>query len=143
MHHPGKLFPRFLLFAAKNTTALLLCQIISSASSYWFSFSFVSQIEESVICKDTRDFWSFQLHRHQEFTKIQSGRQERWKRQLSTWAFTYKISVKGWVFRLRDLVCLDKGWTTCTAITQGLMYSGGNKPERDARAQKVKAFNSY
>lgn len=31
MHHPRKLFPQFLLFAAKNTTALLFCQITS-----WF-----------------------------------------------------------------------------------------------------------
>lgn len=82
--NPRKLFPWFLLFAAKNTTALLFCQIITSASSYWLSFWFVSQIEESIIYKDTRGFRSFQLHRNQEFTKTQSGYQKRWECQLST-----------------------------------------------------------
>lgn len=63
MHHPGKLFPRFLLFAAKNTTALLFCQVITSASSYWLSLWFVSLTEESIIYKDRSELWSFQFHK--------------------------------------------------------------------------------
>lgn len=92
MHHPGKLFPRFLLFAAKNTIALLFCQVITSASRYWLSLWFVSPTEESITDKDRSEFWSFKFHRNQEFTKIQLGDQERQKHQLSTWAFIYKIA---------------------------------------------------
>lgn len=85
-------FPRFLLFAAKNTIPVLFCQVITSASSYPLSLWFVSLTKESIIYKARRDFWSSKFHRNQEYTKIQPGDQERQKHKPSTWAFTYKIS---------------------------------------------------
>lgn len=140
MHHPRKLFPRFLLFAAKNTTALLFCQTVTSASSSWLLYWFVSQTEESIIYKDTRNFWSFQLYRNQEFTKTQPEHQETWKCHLSTWAFTYKITVKGMVFLHQDEVC-PTGCITPSTSVQGLTYGGGHKPQRDTRDHRVKPFS--